>query len=78
MKESGKMIKLLDMEPIFILMEPNTKVTGRTTINMEREFKLGSTEANMMDFTLKARRVDKENIHGEMEVIISVLGKITK
>jgi len=78
MKESGKMIKHLDMEPIFIQMEPDIKANGRMTISMEREFRLGSMEANMMDFTLRARRVGKESIHGEMEVIILVHGKITK
>jgi hypothetical protein len=70
MKETGKMIKLLDMEPIFIRMGRNMKVSGRMTTNMERVFKLGSMVVNMMGIMLKARRVEKENTHGEMEAIM--------
>lgn len=78
MKENGKMIRLLDMEPISIRMEQSMKASGRTTINMERVFKLGLMEVNMTDIMLRVRRVDKENTHGGMEAIILALGKITR
>ncbi len=78
MKETGKTIRLLDMEPIFILMEQNMKASGKTIINMEKAFKLGLMEVSMMAITHKGRRVDRENIHGEMEAIISVHGRIIR
>ena len=78
MKETGKMIKHLDMEPIFIQMEQNMKASGRTIINMGKVFKLGLTAVNMTGITLRGRKVDKENTHGEMEVIISAHGKIIR
>jgi hypothetical protein len=78
MKETGKMIKHLDMELIFIQMEQNTKASGRTIINMGKVFKLGLTAVNMTGITLRGRKVDKENTHGEMAVIISAHGKIIR
>lgn len=78
MKEIGKTIRLLDMELIFILMEQNMKVNGKTIINMEKVFKLGLMEVSMMVIIPKGKRVDRENTHGEMGVIISVHGRIIR
>ena len=41
MMESGKMIKLADMEHISITTEQDTKVNGLTTTSTEREQRLG-------------------------------------
>jgi hypothetical protein len=45
---------------------------------MGKVFKLGLTAVNMTGITLRGRKVDKENTHGEMEVIISAHGKIIR
>lgn len=78
MKEIGKTIRLLDMELIFILMEQNMKVNGKMIINMEKVFRLGLMEVSMMVIIPKGKRVDRENTHGEMEVIISAHGRIIR
>lgn len=78
MKEIGKTIRLLDMELIFILMEQNMKVNGKTIINTEKVFRLGLMEVSMMVIIPKGKRVDRENTHGEMEVIISAHGRIIR
>jgi hypothetical protein len=78
MKEIGKTIRLLDMELIFILMEQNMKVNGKTIINTEKVFRLGLMEVSMMVIIPKGKRVDRENTHGEMEVIILAHGKIIR
>lgn len=78
MKEIGKTIRLLDMELIFILMEQNMKANGRTIISTEKVFRLGLMEVSMMVIIPKGKRVDRENTHGEMEVIISAHGRIIK
>ena len=53
--DSGKMIRLTDMESIVIWMEQSTKATGKKTSNTATVLKLGQMALDMRVSTLLAR-----------------------
>ena len=48
------------------------------TISMEKELRLGSMEVAIKAFIHKVRKMDKGNILGKMEAILSAHGRTTK
>ena len=78
MKETGLMIKLVDMVLIFTLIMLNMKDNERMINKMEQVRKLGRMELDTMVNTYKARNTVKENSHGQTEALIMEnLSKIT-
>jgi len=78
MMESGKMIKRTAMENTFTPMEPTIKVNGGKICKTGLAYKLGSMEASFRDTIVKEKNRGRANISGKTEVIIKVIGKITK
>lgn len=59
-KDSGKMIRLMDMECIFILkQEPNIKDTGRMICNMVQGYKYTLMEISMKGCLNKEKETDR-------------------
>lgn len=77
-KEIGRMIRLVDMERISISMEPSMRENGLMIFSMEKEWRLGSMEADMKATMNRVRKMEKGSIRGEMAVISSDLGGTTK
>lgn len=75
---NGKMIKLVDMASISTIMVLATKATGLTTISTVLASRLGLTEANMKAVINRVKNMAKENMYGEMAVIIKAVGKTIK
>ena len=72
------MIKQMDLEFITILMEQNTKETGKMIFSKEKELKHGQMEQNMKDNIKLEKSKEKELIFGQMDRNIVVLGLIIK
>ena len=78
MMGNGNKIKLPDMESTFITMVQDIKVIGLMIINMDMEFRHGSTEANIRETTNKERKMEKESTLGKMEAFTRETGLIIK
>ena len=76
--DSGRKTRHVAMVLIFITMELNMKENGSKITNMDMEFKNGLMGVVMKACTKKAKNMVKENIAGEMVVIITVIGHRTK
>lgn len=68
----GMMIKLMDKEGTFILMEPNTMANGSKINNKGTENKNGSMAQNIQVNTLKAKNTEKVSSHGLMAAVTRV------
>ena len=77
-REIGKTIKLVDMVRINTSTEPSMKENGLMISSMEKEWKLGSMEADTKATMKRARKMEKGSIRGETEVISLVLGETTR
>jgi len=62
------MIKHMEMENIYMLMEHNMMEIGLKTNNMERELKHGLMEVDMMETIKMDKKKGLENIYGQMGV----------
>ncbi len=78
MMEIGGRTRRLDMGRTFTIMARGMKVNGSTITSMVLESRLGLMAVNMRETTNRARRMERENIHGKMAVIIPEIGLITK
>lgn len=78
MKANGIRIWPTDLAFTFTLLEQYMKGTGRTTFSMVLEFNYGLTKANIKEIIDLVRNMDKENILGQMAVIIRVLGIVIR
>ncbi len=74
-KETGRTIKLVDLGPISISTEPSTKANGLMIISTAREYKPGLMAVNMMDTTLKAKKMGRVDMSGGTAVITLELGR---
>ena len=69
MKVNGKMIKQMGLEFFRIQTMRDTKAIGRMTFSMDRVKKNGmKVQQNIMESFLKARKMEKGNSNGRMEV----------
>lgn len=69
MMEIGLMTRHTDLECIAILMELNTKASGKKTNSMAMVLKHGQMVPNMKDNMSKVRSTELEDSHGLMEVL---------
>jgi len=70
MMDNGLMIKLMDLEFIAILMEPNMKVTGKRTSNTEMVWKPGQMVLDMKVNIFKEKSTVMEDLLGLTEALI--------
>lgn len=72
------MIKLMDMVSILMLMDQSMKEIGKMIYNMVKVLKLGLMDLNILDSILMVRNKGKENMNGQMDHIMMVIGMIIK
>ena len=70
MMDSGKTIRLMDMEYTSNKVGSNTQAIGLRTSNMGREKKHGLMELLMMENILMERRMGLESLYGLMEALM--------
>ena len=70
MKEIGKMIKLMDLEDIFIQMEQNMREIGKKTSNMEEARKHGLMELVMKVSIRMGRKMGEGDSNGQMGLLM--------
>jgi hypothetical protein len=78
MMVTGKRIKHRDMELIFIIMGRGIKGNGSMTINMDRDWRLGSMAVAIRAPINKARKTVKASIRGRTAASTMALGSTTR
>lgn len=68
----------MDMVSILMLMDQSMKEIGRMIYNMVKVLKLGLMDLNILDSILMVRNKEKENMNGQMDHIMMVIGMIIK
>lgn len=68
----------MDMVSILMLMDQSMKEIGRMIYNMVKVLKLGLMDLNILDSILMVRNKGKENMNGQMDHIMMVIGMIIK
>lgn len=71
-REIGLMIKLMAAVFTIMLMEPDTKETGKRISNMAKEKRSGLMGLAIQGGTLKGRNKALENLNGPMVLLIAV------
>ena len=66
-KETGRMIRQSDMEPIFIQVEPYMRDFGKMIFKMEKVLKNGLIIHDMKEIMLRVRNMALESIVGKTE-----------
>lgn len=66
------------MVSIHMPMDQNMKEIGRMIYNMVKVLKLGLMDLNILDSILMVRNKGKENMNGQMDHIMMVIGMIIK
>lgn len=66
------------MVSILMLMDQSMKEIGRMIYNMVKVLKLGLMDLNILDSILMVRNKGKENMNGQMDHIMMVIGMIIK
>ena len=74
-KESGSMIKLMAKVFILMLMEQIIMVNGKMINSTDLELKSGLMEQFMKGIILKERKMEKENLHLQMDLFTKVTFK---
>lgn len=72
------MIKLMDMVSILMQMAQSMKEIGKMIYNMVKVLKLGLMDLNILDSISMVRNKEKENMNGQMDHIMMVIGMIIK
>lgn len=72
------MIKLMDMVSILMQMAQSMKEIGKMIYNMVKVLKLGLMDLNILDSISVVRNKEKENMNGQMDHIMMVIGMIIK
>ena len=70
MMDSGKTIRLMDMEYTSNKMGSNTQAIGLRTSNMEEVQKHGLMEPHMKETMLMERNMELESLYGLMEALM--------
>lgn len=68
----------MDMVSILMLMDQSMKEIGKMIYNMVKVLKLGLMDLNILDSILMVRNKGKENMNGQMDHIMMVIGMIIK
>lgn len=66
------------MVSILMLMDQSMKEIGKMIYNMVKVLKLGLMDLNILDSILMVRNKGKENMNGQMDHIMMVIGMIIK
>lgn len=66
------------MVSILMLMDQSMKEIGKMIYNMVKVLKLGLMDLNILDSILMVRNKEKENMNGQMDHIMMVIGMIIK
>ena len=77
MKESGRMIKLMEKASIFILMELSIRDNGKKTNSTVMERRPGQMVHATKDSIRRAEKMDMENLYGQMDPLMKELLWIT-
>lgn len=68
----------MDMVSILMPMDQSMKEIGKMIYNMVKVLKLGLMDLNILDSILMVRNKEKENMNGQMDHIMMVIGMIIK
>ena len=66
------------MVSILMPMDQSMKEIGKMIYNMVKVLKLGLMDLNILDSILMVRNKEKENMNGQMDHIMMVIGMIIK
>lgn len=66
------------MESTLMLMDQSMKEIGRMIYNMVKVLKVGLMDLNILDSMWMVRSKGKENMNGQMDHIMMVIGMIIK
>jgi hypothetical protein len=70
------MIRLMDLEFMFIKMVQNMRVNGKMIYNMDLARKYGLMDQNMKEIIMKEKNTEEDYIYGKMAQCIMVIGLI--